>query len=368
MPRTRLATLPTPLEYAPRLTEALGGPRIWIKRDDLTGLGMGGNKARKLEFILAQALAEGAEVVVTGAGKQSNHCRLTAAAARKLGLDCVLLLNGDPPSGSMQGNLLLDTIYGADIKYVGDVPWWQLEPLLEETCDELRRQGKNAFAIPSGGSTAVGTIGYVVAVAEICDQMYELGFAADHLFCTCGSAGTLAGLVTGAKALSAGFKVQGFSVDLDKDEVQRRALGLAKETAELLAAECTVTADDVRVSDEYVGGAYGVASADGMEAIHLVARTEGVLLDPVYTGKAMAGLIDQIRKGRIERTDDVIFLHTGGAPALFAYEDALRTWQEDRRSAYAFTHDSARVAVEAEKSGARASETIGSGEKGDVNG
>jgi L-cysteate sulfo-lyase len=328
LPRTRLATLPTPLEFAPRLTEVLGGPRIWLKRDDLTGLGMGGNKARKLEFILAMALAEGADVVVTGAAKQSNHCRLTAAAACKLGLGCVLLLRGDPPAQRMTGNLLLDTIYGARIKYVGDVPWWQLQPLLEETCEELMGQGMKPFAIPSGGATAVGSTGYVLAAAETCDQMYELGLAAGHVLCACGSAGTLAGLVTGAKALSAGFSVQGFSVDLPCDEVQRRALVLAQETAELLGAECTVTEDDVLVSDEYIGEAYGVPSAGGMEAIDLVARTEGVLLDPVYTGKAMAGLIDQIRSGRFERSEDVIFLHTGGAPALFAYEDALRTWQE----------------------------------------
>jgi 1-aminocyclopropane-1-carboxylate deaminase/D-cysteine desulfhydrase-like pyridoxal-dependent ACC family enzyme len=280
IPRKPLATLPTPLEYAPRLSEALGGPRIWLKRDDLTGLGMGGNKVRKLEFILAQALAEGAEVVVTGAGKQSNHCRLTAAAACKLGLGCVLLLNGDPPAG-MPGNLLVDAIYGAQIEYVGDVPWWELEPLIEEACDDLRGRGKRAFAIDPGGATPVGTVGYVAAVAEICSQMYDLGFSANRLACTCGSAGTLAGLVLGAKALNAGFEVQGFSVDLPEEEVSRRALGLAQATAVLLDAHCTLTQDDVRVSDDYIGEAYGVPSEGGMEAIDLVARTEGVLLDPV---------------------------------------------------------------------------------------
>jgi L-cysteate sulfo-lyase len=328
--RMRLGSLPTPLEYAPRLSEALGGPRVWLKRDDLTGLGMGGNKARKLEFIMAQAIAEGADVVITGAGQQSNHCRLTAAASCKLGLDCMLLLKGDPPPQAMSGNLLIDAIYGAQIKYVGDVEWWRLQPLLEEMCDQLRAQGRKPFVIPSGGATSIGSSGYVLAVAETCEQMYELGFAADHLCCACGSGGTLAGLVTGVKALSAGFSVQGFSVDLPSDQVRDRALGLAQETAELLGAGCRITEDDVLVSDEYVGESYGVPSAGGMEAIDLVARTEGVLLDPVYTGKAMAGLIDQIRNGRFTQNEDVVFLHTGGAPALFAYEDALRAWQASR--------------------------------------
>jgi D-cysteine desulfhydrase family pyridoxal phosphate-dependent enzyme len=326
MPRERLATLPTPLDYASRLSEALGGPRIWLKRDDLTGLGMGGNKVRKLEFILAQALAEGAEVVVTGAGKQSNHCRLTAAAACKLGLKCVLLLKGEPPVG-MPGNLLIDAIFGAEIRYVGDVPWWQLEPLIEETSEELRSRGKKVFAIPPGGSTPVGTAGYVGAVAEICNQMYELGFDADRVVCTCGSAGTLAGLVLGARALNAEFEVEGFSVDLPKAEVAQRALALARDTAALLDAHVTLTESDVLVSDEYIGEAYGVPSEGGLEAIQLLASTEGVLLDPVYTGKAMAGLIDQVRKGKFQTSDNVIFLHTGGAPALFAYEDELLAWQ-----------------------------------------
>ena len=323
MPRTRLTSLPTPLDYAPRLTQVLGGPRIWLKRDDLTGLGMGGNKARKLEFIMAQALAEGADVVITGAGKQSNHCRLTAAAARKLGLGCVLLLTGDAPTGPVSGNLLLDTILGAQIRYVGDVPWWELEPLLEETRVELTRAGRKPFAIPPGGSTPLGSVGYVNAVAELCGQMVEHGLEAGCVVCACGSAGTQAGLVVGAKSLSAGFKVLGFSVALPTAEAHRRVLALAEQTVELLGADCGLTDDDVQVSDEYIGEGYGVPSAGGLEAIRLVAQTEGVLLDPVYTGKAMAGLIGAVRAGDFEKTDDLVFLHTGGVPALFAYADSL---------------------------------------------
>ena len=325
MPRTHLASLPTPLEYAPRLTQVLGGPRIWLKRDDLTGLAMGGNKARKLEFIMAQALAEGADVVITGAGKQSNHCRLTAAAARKLGLGCVLLLTGDAPTGSVSGNLLLDAILGAQIRYVGDVQWWELEPFLEQTCVELTRAGKKPFVIPVGGSTPVGSAGYVNAVAELCGQMFEQGFAADYVVCACGSAGTQAGLVVGANSLSAGFMVLGFSVALSKAEAQRRVLALAEQTAELVVADCGVTGDDAQVSDEYIGEGYGIPSAGGLEAIGLVAQTEGVLLDPVYTGKAMAGLIGTVRAGGFKKTDELVFLHTGGVPALFASADSFRT-------------------------------------------
>jgi D-cysteine desulfhydrase family pyridoxal phosphate-dependent enzyme len=325
MPRTHLASLPTPLEYAPRLTQVLGGPRIWLKRDDLTGLAMGGNKARKLEFIMAQALAEGADVVITGAGKQSNHCRLTAAAARKLGLGCVLLLTGDAPTGSVSGNLLLDTILGAQIRYVGDVQWWELEPILEQTRVELTRAGKKPFVIPVGGSTPVGSAGYVNAVAELCGQMFEQGFAADYVVCACGSAGTQAGLVVGAKSLSAGFKVLGFSVALAKAEAQRMILVLAEQTAELLGADCGVTSADVQVSDEYIGEGYGIPSVGGREAIGLVAQTEGVLLDPVYTGKAMAGLIGTFRAGGFKKTDEIVFFHTGGVPALFASADSFTT-------------------------------------------
>jgi len=325
MPRTHLAGLPTPLEYAPRLTQVLGGPRIWLKRDDLTGLAMGGNKARKLEFIMAQALAEGADVVITGAGKQSNHCRLTAAAARKLGLGCVLLLTGDAPTGSVSGNLLLDTILGAQIRYVGDVLWWELEPLLERTFVELTRAGRKPFAIPPGGSTPVGSTGYVNAVVEMCGQMHEQGFAADYVVCACGSAGTQAGLVVGAKSLSAGFKVLGFSVALSKAQAHQRILALAEQTAELLGADCGVKDDDVQVLDEYIGEGYGIPSTGGLEAIGLVAQTEGVLLDPVYTGKAMAGLIGTLRAGGFKKTDELVFLHTGGVPALFAYEDSFTT-------------------------------------------
>lgn len=325
MPRTHLASLPTPLEYAPRLTQVLGGPRIWLKRDDLTGLAMGGNKARKLEFIMAQALAEGADVVITGAGKQSNHCRLTAAAARKLGLGCVLLLTGDAPTGSVSGNLLLDTILGAQIRYVGDVQWWELEPILEQTCVELTRAGKKPFVIPVGGSTPVGSAGYVNAVAELCGQMFEQGFAADLVVCACGSAGTQAGLVVGAKSLSAGFEVLGFSVALAKAEAQRRILVLAEQTAELVGADCGVTGADVQVSDEYIGEGYGIPSAGGLEAIGLVAQTEGVLLDPVYTGKAMAGLIGTVGAGGFKKTDEIVFFHTGGVPALFASADSFTT-------------------------------------------
>jgi 1-aminocyclopropane-1-carboxylate deaminase/D-cysteine desulfhydrase-like pyridoxal-dependent ACC family enzyme len=190
---------------------------------------------------------------------------------------------------------------------------------------ELRRAGKKPFAIPSGGATPVGSAGYVNAVAEMCGQMHEQGFAADYVICACGSTGTQAGLVVGAKSLSAGFKVLGFSVSLPKAEAHRRILVLAEQTANLLGADCELTDDDVHVSDEYIGDGYGIPSAGDLEAIGLVARAEGVLLDPVYTGKAMAGLIDTVRTGGFKKTDDLVFLHTGGVPALFAYEDSFTT-------------------------------------------
>lgn len=324
VPRVRLATLPTPLEPAPRFSEMLGGPKVWLKRDDLTGLGMGGNKARKLEFLMAEALASGADVVVTAGGKQSNHCRMTAAAARKLGLDPVLVLTGDPDR-NIPGNLLLDIIYGAEIHYAGDVAWPELEEMECRVCEDLRRKGRRPYLIPVGGATPTGSVGYVNGIVELSSQMYEMGLAADYLYHPTGSCGTQAGLVLGSKALSAGFKVVGVSVSRDQEQVCNRVAELCQKTAELLGIGCKVEGDDIVVLDGYVGERYGVPSPASLEAIKILAETEGVLLDPVYTGKAMAGLIDQIRKGKFKKTDNVIFLHTGGAPALFAFEEYFRS-------------------------------------------
>jgi L-cysteate sulfo-lyase len=322
MPRVRLAALPTPLEPAPRITAALGGPNIWLKRDDLTGLGMGGNKARKLEFLMAQALAEGADTVVTSGGPQSNHCRMTAAAGAKLGMHVVLVLMGSKPELAT-GNLLLDHVFAAEIRWTGDLDWSEIDGILAATCTDLRSTGRNPFLIPIGGATPTGSAGYVNAVLEMSEQMAEAGIAADYLFHATGSTGTQAGLVVGAYALSAGFKVVGVSVLHDEAAVHEGVARLSAQTADLLGAPVPPD-EEIIVLDQYVGEGYGIPTPGGMEAIHLLAETEGVLLDPVYTGKAMAGLINQIRVGKIGPGQDVIFLHTGGAPALFAFDEFSR--------------------------------------------
>jgi len=321
-PRVRLASLPTPLEEMPRLTEILGGPRLLIKRDDLTGLALGGNKARKLEFLLGEARASGADVVVTTGALQSNHARITAAAARKLGMRTVLVLSGEEPA-EYQGNLLLDMIFGAEVRVIQSEEEYVLLATMEDLARELSREGHRPYLIPMGGSTALGVCAYIEAAMELLLQANRMGIAVDAIVHATSSGGTQAGLFVGMKLAQAMVKLVGVSAGPPREVVERRVTTLVDDVSRLLRLDLRAHPDDLIVLDGYVGEGYGIPSPQCLEAIRLVARTEGILLDPVYTGKAMAGLIDWIRQGRFEPSQTVVFWHTGGVPALFAHARAL---------------------------------------------
>jgi len=317
--RVRLCHLPTPIEELERLSRALGGPRILVKRDDLTGLATGGNKARKLEFLIADALAQKATTVITAGAPQSNHARQTAAAAARYGLQCVLVLGPLAPP-STQGNLLLDDLLGARVRWAGDLDRFDV---MEQVAAEERAAGRKPYIIPYGGSNAIGASAYALAVEELVGQVTLQGLHLDRLVFASSSGGTQAGLIAGARASGFTAQILGISVDKPAPILQRIILDLLQLTAANLDLRLSLSAEDIQINDSYLGGGYGVLGDAEREAIRLVARTEGLLLDPVYTGRAMAGLMDLIRKGEISRQETVLFWHTGGTPALFAYADQL---------------------------------------------
>ena len=318
VPRVPLAALPTPVQDTPRLARHLGLARLLVKRDDLTGLAMGGNKARKLEFDLAPAASGELDVVLTVGGTQSNHAVLTAAAARSLGLDVKLVLGG-PDVALRKGNLLLAALYGAETRYlVGDDDNDSLAAAMDEWAGELRATGRRPFCVPLGGSTPHGALGYVLAMRELATQ---LGSGEVQLVAAVGSCGTLAGLALGAKLFFPAARVVGISVSRTAGAIAERTADLAAESARLLGREPLLGASDVEAHDEF-RGEYGVATEAGREAILDSARLEGLLLDPVYTGKAMAGLFGLARAGLLDPDVPVVFLHTGGLPILFSFDDA----------------------------------------------
>ena len=330
-PRVALATLPTPIVEAQRLRAALGGPdrcpRILIKRDDLTGLALGGNKARKLEFLMADALSQGANVVVTSGATQSNHARMTAAAARAVGLDCVLVLSARQSDPPLQGNLLLDRLLGATIHFIKSNPdphyavaADEVEKVAEVVAD-LVRQGRRPYVIPIGGSSPIGALGYVDATRELHEQLTELAVRVDRLYYASGSRGTQAGLELGARVFGVAYRLHGIAVSAGEDEKQLRAARLVNEAAALLGLSVRVDSSELITDQRFIGEGYGIPSAECLEAIKLLARSEAILLDPCYTGKGMAGLIHDVRAGAIAPNETVMFLHTGGAPALFSQPD-----------------------------------------------
>lgn len=330
-PRVSLATLPTPLTEARRLRAALGGeeacPTILIKRDDLTGLALGGNKARKLEFLMADALDKGADVVVSSGATQSNHARMTAAAACAVGLDCVLVLSARHTEPPLQGNLLLDLLFGATIHFIQSNPDPHFAVAADETqkvqeiVQGLIRDGRRPYVIPIGGSSAVGAMGYVAGTHELHDQLRRFSMRADRLYYASGSRGTQAGLELGARACGVDYELHGIAVSAGEEEKQQRAARLVNEAAALLGIDVQVTAADLITDQRFIGEGYGIPTEECLEAIRLLARTEAILLDPCYTGKAMAGLIHDLRSGAVSPSATVVFLHTGGAPALFAQPD-----------------------------------------------
>jgi L-cysteate sulfo-lyase len=324
-PRIQLGHLPTPLEPMKRLTELLGGPRLWIKRDDCTGLSGGGNKTRKLEFLMADALARGADTIITQGATQSNHARQTAAAAAKLGLACHLLLEDRTGSNerayNYNGNVLLDRLHGATIsKRPGGA---DMNAEMEALADRLRADGRKPYVIPGGGSNPVGALGYVNAALELLYQAGMMGLNVAQVVHATGSAGTQAGLVTGFKALGSGIPVLGIGVRAPKPVQERNVLALARATAEHLGLGDIVEAADVVADCDYVGPGYGLATPGMVEALKTVARAEGILLDPVYSGKGMDGLISLVRKGAFREDSDIVFIHTGGSAGLFGYPDQL---------------------------------------------
>lgn len=323
LPRISLAHLPTPLEELPRLTRMLGGPKLFIKRDDLTGLALGGNKVRKLEFLIADALAQGADTVITAGAAQSNHCRQTAAAAVRAGLNCTLVLGGKN-SASPNGNLLLDHILGAEIC------WTAMErrgERMAEIANKLRLAGHKPYVIPYGGSNPVGAVGYALAMVETMQQFQGRHLEINHIIFASSSGGTQAGLVVGAKL--SGFKGQLIGISIDKGErsetcYETELAQLSNGIAERIGMDMCFGKKDMHVEYDYLGGGYGVVGELERDAIRLLARQEGILLDPVYTGRAMGALLDMVRRKSFSQDDNVLFWHTGGSPALFAYTKELR--------------------------------------------
>ncbi len=324
-PRVRLAHLPTPLEFLPNLTKTLGGPNVYIKRDDCTGLGTGGNKTRKLEFLIADALEKKADVVITQGAMQSNHARQTVAAAKKMGLDCEILLENRTESTDRDyiesGNVFLDKLFGATVtNFEKDT---DMDAAMEVKAEEIRASGRVPYIIPGGGSNPIGALGYVNCAIETLTQANDMGLRIDHFVTATGSAGTQAGLVVGLEATHSQIPLLGIGVRAPKQKQEENVYNLACKTADLMNMSGCVSRDKVIANSDYVGGGYGVPTEGMIEAVTLMARQEAILMDPVYSGKGLAGLIDHIRNGFFGKDDNVVFLHTGGSVALFGYLGAF---------------------------------------------
>jgi len=324
-PRVKLCQAPTPLERLPRLTTALGGPDIWMKRDDLTGMGLGGNKVRKLEFLAGAALAAGADHLVTQGAVQSNHVRQTAAVAAKLGLACTAVLEHRIETNDSaylnNGNVLLDRMLGTHLEYRPGGT--DMQAAIEEVGARLQADGAKPYLIPGGGSNATGALGYAAVALELLVQANEMGLHIDRLVHATGSAGTQAGLVAGLHAMSSPVPVLGIGVRLPRDKQEANVLRLAQATATHLGLDSPVPPEAVKANCDYVGAGYGIPTPGMVEAVTMVARLEGIFLDPVYSGKGMAGLIDLIRRGVFTAGQTVVFLHTGGSAGLFGYADTF---------------------------------------------
>jgi len=323
LPRFRLTQLPTPIESLPALSRELGGPTLLIKRDDQTGLALGGNKARKLEFLVGQALEQGADTLITVGAAQSNHCRQTAAAAAKAGLRCELILNGKKPE-TPNGNLLLDELFGANEHWIARS---ERAAKLQTLSAELKAQGRKPYAMTVGGSNGVGATGYVVAMIELMEQLRSTGQRVDHILFGTSSGGTQAGIELGARITGYTGKLHGLSIDKDDPEhleYESEVAQIANDCAGYIGSGVRLTKDDIKVVYGYMGEGYGVVGNLEREAIRLMARREGIVLDPVYAGRAFGALVDLIRKGAFRKDETVLFWHTGGAPALFAYATELK--------------------------------------------
>lgn len=310
-PRLNFAHLPTPIEFLPRLTEHLGGAQIYVKRDDQTGLAFGGNKTRKLEFLVAEAQAQGAKTLISAGAAQSNHCRQTAAAAARYGFECILVLTGEEPERA-SANLLLDQLFGARIIWVRDRADRDL--ILLQTNEQSLSEGGMPYLVPYGGSSPTGALGYVFAMEEL--MMQDLN--PDWIVFGTSSGGTHAGLALGKRLFGFEGQILGISIDEDENWLKSHVSRLASDASELLGEREQFSVADVLANDQYCKAGYGVLTDLEREAVQIFAKYEGLLLDPVYTGRAAGGMIDLIRKGFFKPTDKVLFWHTGGTPSLFA--------------------------------------------------
>ena len=328
LPRRNYVTVPTRVEYAPNLTKALGGPEIYIKRDDELPGAAGGNKTRKLEFCLADALEQGADSIITCGAVQSNHCRLTLSAAVKEGLECHFVLE-ERVKGSYKeeasGNNFLFQLMG--IASVTVVPGGaDMDAAMKKVADDLAAKGKKPYIIPGGASNAIGACGYVSCAEELLQQCFQMNLDLDAVVVPSGSAGTHAGMAVGFVGCNANIPVHGITVSRPRDIQEEKVFGLSQEVASLLGVKNGVPRDAIRCYDEYYAPGYSQVNDAMLEAVTMLARTEAILLDPVYSGKCMAGFIDLIRKGVFKKGQKVLFLHTGGSPALFMYMDSFRSW------------------------------------------
>ncbi len=324
-PRLKFAHLPTPLEPLDNLSKLLGGPQIYIKRDDCTGLATGGNKTRKLEFLMGEALQKNADTIITQGATQSNHVRQTAAISARMGLRCEIILEHRTRSEDTEylenGNVLLNKIFGASIKTVQAGS--DMDVALLESAEEIKKKGGTPYIIPGGGSNPTGALGYVNCAMELVGQINDRGLKVDHLVTATGSAGTQAGLVSGLEGTRSGIPVLGICVGVEKNAQEEKVFDLVQRTNEFLEIPGSVNRNTVVANGDYVGTGYGKPTEGMIEAVQLMACKEGILLDPVYSGKGMAGLIDLIRNKHFSKSENIVFLHTGGSVALFAYRNIL---------------------------------------------
>lgn len=325
--RVALSAFPTPLEYAENLTRFLGGPKIYIKRDDCTALAFGGNKTRKLEFIMAKAREEGADTVVTLGGVQSNWVRQTIAAARHMGMDAVAVLEGEKPD-KIQGNLMLDMLMGASLIYRPGIPQDVEDkeiasefPITGPIAEELRKKGKRPFLAPLGGATPIGDLGYIGMIGELIDQLREMDVHATHIFAGTGTGGTQTGMALGLRLAKSDIRLQGISVSFHTRPKEEEIAEMCNRSMDFYGIDERFTSADINVDYRYVGAGYGAVTEGAVEAVRLAARLEGLIMCHTYAGKALSGLIDMIRKGEITKSDTVVFVHTGGGTADFEHPE-----------------------------------------------
>ncbi|MGR9000287.1 MAG: 1-aminocyclopropane-1-carboxylate deaminase/D-cysteine desulfhydrase [Gammaproteobacteria bacterium] len=317
IPRHILAHYPTPLMRANRLTERLRGSELWFKRDDLISFGLGGNKIRGLEVMLADALAQNTDCLVSGAGVQSNHVRATAAVAAHAGIGCTAVYWGKPPS-TVDGNYRVTTMLNAEVRFTGDDDRASVDTHIHQVAAELREQGCRPYPIPRGGACAMGVLGHVLAVFELYQQCLAQNLEPDAIVLAVGSGGTYAGWLLGIRLLNLSWKLEGYTVSREPEQVSQQVAYLATEAAALLKLDWNFSAADAPVYGGFIGQGYGIPSQEAAEAIKLAGRTEGILLDPTYTGKAMAGFLHGLQNKQFDEYQSIVFIHTGGEPAFFA--------------------------------------------------